>query len=676
MGKLEEVKRKVEKLREEIRHHDYRYYVLNQPEISDKEYDDLVKKLKQLEKQHPELVTPDSPTQRLGEEPLIGFKTVKHRVAMLSLDNTYSSEEIEEWDKRVHKGLSREKVEYVVELKIDGVGVSLTYQKGVFLVGATRGDGVTGDDITQNLKTIKSIPLRFLVTESSQLPDLIEVRGEVFMEKSDFEKLNVEKKKKGEALFANPRNAAAGSLKLLDSRLTAGRKLNCFIHSFGTLEGGKVYKTHWEFLQSAKRLGLRVNPQIKLCKNIDEVISYCEDWEEKKRGRLGYEIDGMVIKVNSLPQQKRLGYTMKSPRWAIAYKFPAQQVTTTLRDIVLQVGRTGVITPVAMLKPVECGGVIISRATLHNFDEIKRLDVRIGDRVIVERAGEVIPKIVKVIESVRKGRREIFKVPEKCPVCGGRITKEKEEEVAYRCINPSCPAQLERGLVHFASRNAMDIEGFGESVVEQVVRDGLAKDFADIYSLRKEDFLKLELFAEKRAQNLRDAIEKSKEKPLARLLFALGIRHVGEKAAETLAEEFGSLDALMEAKEEELERIPEVGPALAGSVREFFKQREIKILIDKLKKAGLRLEQERVKKGPQILAGKTFVFTGELKGYSRSEAEKLVKNLGGKASSSVSEQTSYVVVGESPGSKYGKAKALGVSILSEEQFEKLIKKGK
>ena len=676
MGKLEEVKRKVEKLREEIRHHDYRYYVLNQPEISDKEYDDLVKKLKQLEKQHPELVTPDSPTQRLGEEPLIGFKTVKHRVAMLSLDNTYSSEEIEEWDKRVHKGLSREKVEYVVELKIDGVGVSLTYQKGVFLVGATRGDGVTGDDITQNLKTIKSIPLRFLVTESSQLPDLIEVRGEVFMEKSDFEKLNVEKKKKGEALFANPRNAAAGSLKLLDSRLTAGRKLNCFIHSFGTLEGGKVYKTHWEFLQSAKRLGLRVNPQIKLCKNIDEVISYCEDWEEKKRGRLGYEIDGMVIKVNSLPQQKRLGYTMKSPRWAIAYKFPAQQVTTTLRDIVLQVGRTGVITPVAMLKPVECGGVIISRATLHNFDEIKRLDVRIGDRVIVERAGEVIPKIVKVIESVRKGRREIFKVPEKCPVCGGRITKEKEEEVAYRCINPSCPAQLERGLVHFASRNAMDIEGFGESVVEQVVRDGLAKDFADIYSLRKEDFLKLELFAEKRAQNLRDAIEKSKEKPLARLLFALGIRHVGEKAAETLAEEFGSLDALMEAKEEELERIPEVGPALAGSVREFFKQREIKILIDKLKKAGLRLEQERVKEGPQILAGKTFVFTGELRGYSRAEAEKLVKNLGGKASSSVSEQTSYVVVGESPGSKYGKAKALGVSILSEEQFEKLVKKGK
>ncbi|MFB0528084.1 MAG: NAD-dependent DNA ligase LigA [bacterium] len=675
MGKVEEVKRKVEKLREEIRHHDYRYYVLNQPEISDKEYDDLVKKLKQLEKQHPQLITPDSPTQRVGEKPLIGFKTVKHRVAMLSLDNTYSSEEIEEWDKRVHKGLPREKVEYVVELKIDGVGVSLTYQESVFLVGATRGDGVTGDDITQNLKTVKSIPLRFLTTESSQLPHLIEVRGEVFMEKSDFEKLNVEKKKKGEALFANPRNAAAGSLKLLDSQLTAGRKLNCFIHSFGTLEGGKVYKTHWEFLQSAKRLGLRVNPQIKLCKNINEVISYCENWDNK-RGRLGYEIDGMVIKVNSLAQQKRLGYTMKSPRWAIAYKFPAQQATTTLQDIVLQVGRTGVITPVAMLKPVECGGVTISRATLHNFDEIKRLDVRIGDRVIVERAGEVIPKIVKVVESVRKGRREIFEVPEKCPECGGRITKEKEEEVAYRCINPSCPAQLERGLVHFASRNAMDIEGFGESVVEQVVRNGLVKDFAGIYSLIKQDFLKLELFAEKRAQNLLDAIEKSKERPLARLLFALGIRHVGEKAAETLAEEFGSINALMEAEEDELERIPEVGPALAGSVREFFRQKEIKILIDKLKKAGLRTEQKRVRKGPQVLAGKTFVFTGELKGYSRAEAEELVKNLGGKASSSVSKQTSYVVIGESPGSKYGKAKALGVPVLSEEQFEKLVKKGK
>jgi len=675
MAKLEEVKRKVEKLREEIRHHDYRYYVLNQPEISDKEYDDLVKKLKQLEKKHPHLITPDSPTQRVGEKPLIGFKTVKHRVAMLSLDNTYSSEEIEEWDQRVHKGLPGGKAEYVVELKIDGVGVSLTYKKGVFLVGATRGDGVTGDDITQNLKTIKSIPLRFITTDSSQLPDVIEVRGEVFMEKSDFEKLNAEKKKKDEALFANPRNAAAGSLKLLDSQLTAGRKLNCFVHSFGTLEGGKVYKTHWEFLQSAKRLGLRINPQIKLCKNINEVISYCEDWDNK-RGRLGYEIDGMVIKVNSLAQQKRLGYTMKSPRWAIAYKFPAQQATTTLKNIILQVGRTGVITPVAMLEPVECGGVTISRATLHNFDEIKRLDVRIGDRVIVERAGEVIPKIVKVVESVRKGRREIFKVPEKCPECGGIITKEKEEEVAYRCINPSCPAQLERGLVHFASRNAMDIEGFGESVVEQMVKNGLVKDFAGIYSLGKENLLRLELFAEKRAQNLLDAIEKSKERPLARLLFALGIRHVGEKAAETLAEEFGSIDALMEAKEEELETIPEVGPALAASVREFFRQEEIRTLVEKLRKAGLELEQERVKKGPQILTGKTFVFTGELKGYSRSEAEKLVKNLGGKASSSVSEQTSYVVVGESPGSKYGKAKALGVPILSEEEFEKLIRKGK
>jgi DNA ligase (NAD+) len=675
MEKLEEVKRRVEKLREEIRHHDYRYYVLNQPEISDKEYDDLVNKLKQLEKQYPELITLDSPTQRVGEKPLEGFKTVKHRVAMLSLDNTYSSEEIEEWAKRVHKGLPGEKVEYVVELKIDGVGVSLTYEKGVFFVGATRGDGVIGDDITQNLKTIKSIPLRFLTTELLQLPDLIEVRGEVFMEKSDFEKLNLEKKKKGEALFANPRNAAAGSLKLLDSRLTSERRLNCFIHSFGTLEGGRAYKTHWEFLQSAKRLGLRVNPEVKLCKDIDKVISYCGDWE-KKRGKLSYEIDGIVIKVNFLVQQKRLGYTMKSPRWAIAYKFPAQQVTTTLKDIILQVGRTGVITPVAVLEPVECAGVTISRATLHNFDEIRRLDIRIGDRVIVERAGEVIPKIVKVVESVRKGRREIFKVPEKCPECGGKISKEKEEEVAYRCINPSCPAQLERGLVHFASRNAMDIEGLGESVVEQLVRNGLVKDFADIYSLRKEDFFKLELFAEKRAQNLLDAIEKSKERTLARLLFALGIRHVGEKAAETLAEEFATLDALMEAKEEELERISEVGPALAGSVREFFQQREIRRLIDRLKKAGLRMEQERARKGPQILVGKTFVFTGELNRYSREEAEELVKNLGGKASSSVSKKTSYVVVGESPGSKYGNAKELGVPILSEEEFEKLIKKGK
>jgi DNA ligase (NAD+) len=675
MGKVEEIKRKVEKLREEIRHHDYCYYVLNQPEISDKEYDDLVRGLKQLEEQYPELITPDSPTQRVGEKPLAGFKTVKHRVPMLSLDNTYSAEEIKGWAERVNKGLPKEKVEYVVELKIDGVGVSLTYKKGVFVEGATRGDGIVGDDITQNLKTIKSIPLRFFPTHPSQLPDLIEVRGEVYMEKSEFEKLNIEKKKKGEALFANPRNAAAGSLKLLDSRLTAQRRLNCFIHSFGTLEGGKVYKTHWEFLQSAKRLGLRINPEVKLCKDIEEVISYCGDWE-KNRGELSYEIDGMVIKVNSLDQQERLGYTMRSPRWAIAYKFPAQQATTTLKDIILQVGRTGVITPVAVLEPVECGGVTISRATLHNFDEIKRLDVRIGDRVIVERAGEVIPKIVKVVESVRKSRSEIFKLPERCPECGGRITKEKEEEVAYRCLNPSCPAQLERGLVHFASRNAMDIDGLGESVVEQLVRKEMVKDFADIYSLKKEDFLKLELFADKRAQNLLDAIEESKNRPLSRLLFALGIRHVGEKAAETLAEEFGSIDRLMEAKEEELERIPEVGPALAGSVREFFQQKEIKELINRLKKAGLNMVEERVERGPQILAGKTFVFTGELKSYSRTEAEEWVKNLGGKASSSVSRKTSYVVVGESPGSKYEEAKRLGIPILSEEGFEKLIKKGK
>jgi len=674
MEKLEEIKRKIEKLREKIRHHDYRYYVLNQPEISDKEYDDLVRGLKQLEEKYPQFITPDSPTQRVGEKPLEGFNTVKHRVAMLSLDNTYSPEEIKDWDKRVLKGLGG-KAEYVVELKIDGVGISLTYEKGVLLVGATRGDGITGDDITQNLKTIKSVPLRLLASESERLPEIIEVRGEVFMEKGDFEKLNLEKKKKGEVLFANPRNAASGSLKLLDSRLTAQRRLNCFVHSFGTLEGGKEYKTHWEFLQSAKRLGLRVNPDVKLCKDIDEVIDYCGDWE-KKRQKLTYEIDGMVIKVNSLSQQKRLGYTMKSPRWAIAYKFPAQQATTTLNDIILQVGRTGVITPVAVLEPVECAGVTISRATLHNFDEIKRLDVRIGDRVIVERAGEVIPKIVKVVESVRKGKREIFEVPEKCPECGGKITKEKEEEVAYRCINPSCPAQLERGLVHFASRNAMDIEGLGEAVVEQLVKNGLVKDFADIYSLRKEDFLKLELFAEKRAQNLVDAIDKSKERSLSRLLFALGIRHVGEKAAETLAEEFGSLDSLMEARQEQLETIPEVGPALSGSVREFFQQKEIRRLVERLKKAGLNMEQEKVKKGPQILAGKTFVFTGELKGYSREEAEQLVKNLGGKASSSVSRSTSYVVAGESPGSKYDKAKTLGVSILSEEEFEKLIKKGK
>lgn len=671
--RLAQIKSHIEKLRDEIRHHEYCYYVLNQPEISDKEYDELVKKLKGLEEKHPELITPDSPTQRVGGEPLEGFKQVKHKVKMLSLDNTYSFEELKDWDERVHKGLHRgEKVEYVAELKIDGVSISLTYEKGILKIGATRGDGETGEDITLDLKTIRAIPLKLLPSTIDHGPLTLEVRGEVYMAKKDFEKLNKERAKVGEVFFANPRNSAAGSLKLLDPKLVAERKLSCFIHSFAILEGGEAMKNQWEFLQTAKKLGLRTNPNNKLCKDLDEIIEFCKIWQGK-RDLLDYEIDGIVIKVNSFAQQKSLGFTMKSPRWACAYKFPAKQATTKLKDIRVQVGRTGVITPVAELEPVECGGVTIKHATLHNFDEIERLGVKIGDRVVLERAGEVIPKIVKVVETVRTGKEKAFKIPTKCPVCGSEITKEKEEEVAYRCINPSCPAQIERGLVHFASRSAMDIEGMGEATVEQLVRNKMVKDFADIYFLTKDDLLKLQFFADKKAENLLEAIKKSKHHPLSRLLYALGIRHAGEKAAFVLAQKFGALDKIMSSKKEDFDAIHEVGSVMAESVEDFFKQEGTKKLISKLKKAGVNMSEPRKKAGVQPFSGKTFVFTGELVEFARQEAERLVRELGGNASSSVSENTDFVVAGDNPGSKYDKAKKLGVKIIDEKKFRKMVK---
>lgn len=672
----ETTKKQIEKLRQLIRYHDYRYYVLNQPEISDKEYDELLKRLTELEKAYPELVTPDSPTQRVSGEVLEGFNTVMHRVKMLSLENTYSIDELKEWDERVHKGLGKgQKVEYVAELKIDGVSISLTYTNGVLTQGATRGDGERGEDITQNLRTIPTIPLRLIEVPRYPFPDILEVRGEVYMSKADFEVLNRERQKKGEPMFANPRNSAAGSLKLLDPSIVAKRKLRCFIHSFGLLEGGKTFQTQWEFLEVAGKWGLRTNPKSRLCSNLDEVIKHYHHWE-KKRESLDYEVDGMVIKVNSFAQQRSLGATLKSPRWACAYKFPAKQATTKLKNIKVQVGRTGVITPVAELEPVECGGVIIKHATLHNFDEIERLGVRIGDRVIVERAGEVIPKIVKVVESVRTGKEKVFKIPKNCPVCNSQIAKEKEEEVAYRCINPTCAAQLERGLIHFASRTAMDIEGMGESVVIQLVRRRLVKDFADIYFLKKDDFLTLELFADKKADNLLSSIERSKKRPLSRLLYALGIRHVGEKAAYVLANRFGSLDKLIKVKENELSQIYEIGEVMAKSIVDFFQQDSIKRLVQKLKKAGVNMVEP--KRRPFSRSGafvdKTVVFTGELSEFTRSEAERLVRDMGGSTPSSVSKKTDYVVVGENPGSKYDKAKKLGVKIIDEVEFKRLLGK--
>ncbi len=672
------IKQQAEKLRDQIRHHDYRYYVLNQPEISDKEYDELLKKLKGLEDAHPELVTPDSPTQRVSGEPVKGFKTVKHKIKMLSLDNTYSFDELKDWDERVRKGLHHtEKVEYVAELKIDGVSISLIYEDGILTVGATRGDGETGEDVTLNLKTIPSIPLKLLLNthlgaRQYPIPDTLEVRGEVYMAKKDFEELNKVRAKEDEVLFANPRNSAAGSLKLLDPKLVAGRNLTCFIHSFAILEKGEALKGQWEFLEQAKKWGLRVNPNNKLCAGLKEVMGFCEKWQEK-RDSLDYEIDGIVVKVNSFDQQRRLGFTLKSPRWACAYKFPAKQATTRLKDIKVQVGRTGVITPVAELEPVECAGVTIRHATLHNFDEIERLGVRIGDKVVLERAGEVIPKIIKAVESVRTGREKAFKIPVKCPACGGVITKEKEEEVAYRCVNPSCPAQLERGLAHFASRGAMDIEGMGEAAVGQLINNRMLKDFADIYFLKKEDLLKLELYKDKKAQNLLDAIERSRKQPLSRLLYALGIRHVGEKAAFVLAQRFGAMDKVMSARREEFDAIHEIGSVMAESIEDFFKQEGTKKLVAKLKKAGVNMSEPKGKAASsQLLAGKTFVFTGELAGFSRQEAERRVRELGGNAGSSVSSQTDFVVAGENPGSKYDKAKKLGVKIIDEKKFKKML----
>jgi len=663
----EQIQKRIENLRQKLRRYDHMYYVLSHPEISDKEYDELMQQLKSLEDKYPEYKSADSPTARVGGGILEGFKTVKHKQKMFSLDNTYSFEELREWEERVHKGLGSRKAEYVVELKIDGLSANLTYKNGELIIGATRGDGESGEDATANIKTIRAVPL---VLIGKGPPDFIEIRGEVYMDREDLAALNKGRQNQGEVLFANPRNAAAGSLKLLDTAVVAKRRLSFFAHSLGEY-GGVDILTQWGFLQSLKKWGLRVNPYSRLFNNLEEVIDYCQNWREK-REKLAYDIDGMVIKVNSLAQQKRLGFTLKSPRWAVAYKFPAQQATTVLKNITVQVGRTGVITPVAELQPVECAGVLISRATLHNFDEIKRLGIKIGDRILIERAGEVIPKIVKVIASVRSGKEKQFQIPKRCSACGSRISKEKEKEVAYRCINPSCPAQLERGLMHFACRQAMDIEGMGESLVEQLVKNNLARDFADIYSLKKEGLLKLDLFKDKKADNLLMAIEKSKQKPLSRLIYGLGIRHVGEKAAYLLTKEFRTLDALLEAKKEDFDAIYEVGPVMAESIVNFFQQEPSRKLIKKIKAAGLNLQEYLVPIKKSILAGKSLVFTGELKDFTRSQAESIVRQLGGNATSSVSKNTYFVVAGENSGSKYDKAKSLGVKIINEQQFSRLI----
>ena len=666
---IDKARAEIERLREEIRHHDYCYYVLSQPEVSDREYDGLMLRLKRLEEEFPVLVTLDSPTQRVSGGVQEGFKTVRHRQKMLSLDNVYSFPEIKDWAERVCKGLSlNEPVEYVVELKIDGLSANLTYQDGVLTVGSTRGDGEMGEDVTINLRTIRAIPLRL---KSGNPPKLIEVRGEVYLEIKDFNQINKERQKQGEALFANPRNAASGSLKLLDARITAGRKLKFFTHSMGELEGAE-FSTHWDFLAAMKENGLRVNPENRLCKDLGGVFKFCAFWE-KARPKLGYQIDGVAVKVNSLKQQHRLGSTLKSPRWAVAYKFPAHQVTTRLKDIIVSVGRTGVITPVADLEPVECAGVTIQRATLHNFDEIRRLGIKIGDRVILERAGEVIPKIIKVVDSARSGKERVFQTPRNCPACDSEIVKEKEEEVAYRCGNPLCAAQLEKGLTHFAGRSCMDIEGLGEKIVRQLIAKELVRDFADVYYLKKEQLLKLEFFKDKKADNLLMAIEKSKTRALGRLIYGLGIRHVGEKAAYLLAKKFKSLDKIVSLKKEDLDAVYEVGPAISGSLAAFFAQEPVKELIKKLKVAGVNIKEvgEALIRTP--LAGKTIVFTGGLESLSRRQAEDLARKAGGSPASAVSKNTDFLVAGKNPGSKYDQALKSGVKIISEAEFRGMLK---
>ncbi|MBN1895178.1 NAD-dependent DNA ligase LigA [bacterium] len=666
------IKQEIEKIRDEIRQHDYRYYVLGEPVISDFEYDRLMKRLADLEKAHPDLITPDSPTRRVGGEPTKEFPSVRHQVPMLSLDNTYSQDELREFEKRNQNLLSGENIEYVAELKFDGIAVSLEYRDGMLFRGATRGDGERGDDITANLKTLRSIPLRLL---GGKLPKNIEVRGEVYMTKAVFRKLNSEKETEGEKLFANPRNATAGTLKQQDPAMVARRNLEFSSYFMRLLDpSARGPATHLESLHLLRDLGLPVSRHVALCRGLWEVIDFCTGWEEK-RDTLPYEIDGVVVKVNRLDLQEKLGSTAKSPRWAVAFKFKARQATTVLKAIHLQVGRTGIITPVAVLEPVLLAGSTISRATLHNEDEIKRRDFREGDTVLIEKGGDVIPKVVQVVSEKRPKGAAPYSMPRTCPACGSE-TIRVEGEAALRCENIACSAQVQRRIGHFASRTAMDIEGLGEALILQLVESGLVRDYGDLYSLKKDDLAALERMGEKSAQNLVIAIEASKARPLDRLIFALGIRHVGSGAASLLAGAFGSLDAIRDAREEDLLRFEGVGPVMAESVVQFFRQKSNRDVIEKLRRAGLRLTGEVRKSRAGIFNGKTFVLTGALSRFTREAASGLIEKEGGKIASSVGKNTDYVLVGENPGSKYTKALDLGVAVMDEDTFVNLISRSR
>ncbi len=669
-AKTRDAAKEIEALREKIRRHEYLYYVEDDPEISDAAFDRLMDRLKELETEHPELQTSDSPTQRVGGAPREGFQEVRHKTPMVSLDNAFSFEALGEFDRRVHELTGRDKVDYIAEHKFDGLSLSLLYEKGKLVRGVTRGDGTTGEDVTPNVKTIRSIPLTIdpALLKKAGLRGDFEVRGEGIMTRKAFQELNLQQSDQGGKIFANPRSAAAGAIRVLDPKITASRRLDFFAY-YILVDGRYAKKRLSEVLQSLATLHFKASDDWKLCHSIAEVESYIESWDSR-REKLEYEIDGIVVKVDEVSLQNELGFTSKAPRWAIAYKYPAHQETTVVREINVSVGRTGVLTPVAFLEPVQIGGVTVSRSTLHNVDEIERLGLHAGDTVLVERAGEVIPHVLKV---VKHGREEKpFRMPEKCPECGTRIHKA-EDEVAYRCVNVSCPARRRESLLHFAGRHAMNIDGLGDKIVDQLVDKGLVKDFADLYHLKLEKVAELERMAEKSAQNLLDEIAASERNSLARLIYALGIRFVGERTAQLLAAHFGSMDKVAHATEEELTGVTEVGPKVAEGILEFFSESANRKLIERLRDAGVNMKEERAAPKSAKFAGMTFVFTGTLAKRSREEAEALVAAHGGKAGSSVSKKTNYVVVGADPGSKFDKAKALNVPVLDEPGFEKLLK---
>ncbi len=658
---------RIRKLREEINYHNYLYYVQDSPKISDEEYDALMQELRELEERYPEAVTPDSPTQRVGAPPSEKFAPAPHTVPMLSLDDAFTDQEVMEFDRRVKRFLgTSEDIEYTVEPKMDGLAVELVYEKGQFILGSTRGDGYTGENITANLRTVRSIPLR-LIERELKAPERLEVRGEVFMRKADFEALNQKRIVQGDAPFANPRNAAAGSLRQLNPGVTAQRPLDIFCYGIGTISD-KKFKTQWEILNALKKWGLRINPLARKVTGIDRAVEY-HKWLEAKRPELDYEIDGMVIKVNDLALQETLGAKARSPRWALAYKFEAAQTVTRILDILLSVGRTGAVTPVAVMEPVRVGGVVVSRATLHNEDEIRRKDIRIGDWVIIRRAGDVIPEVVKPLKERRDGGEKPFKMPETCPICGTRLVKRQDEAV-WRCPNPDCFPRLVKHLTHFAGKSAMDIDGLGHKVAEQLVTAGLVRNVADLYSLELSDLMSLERFAEKSARNLLDSIEQKKHTSLSRFIYALGIRHVGEVTAQVLAEHFGSIENLSRATRQELEQIPGIGPEVAESIVVYFQDAKNQRVLQRLLDSGIRFRDQAGKKTTS-LDGKTFVFTGTLSSMTRKQAKDLVKDLGGRVASTVGKKVDYLVVGENPGSKLEKARKLGITALTQEEFTEL-----